>query len=416
MDYSIGSVADLISGSTTPNKQKVVKKQFKNKPTPPIIQAEEGSTTPNKQKVVKKQFKNKPTPPIIQAEEKETDSAVVKVKKAKKRSFSAQIKQTVSDENATDQNIEKEEDVLDEIPKKKTKSPKIKPVVTTTPSTDDDESDDDVKNKKKPQDNKEEGSKDTDTTTVFVGNLPITVTHKKLVKMFSKYGTVLNARIRSIPVADPKVPKKVAAIKKQFHPDRKSVHGYVTFANVEDAQNALCLNGKEYKEHHIRVNIISEKQNPDKSRAIFLGNVSFAAEEEELWQLFQSCGEIESVRLVRDRRTDFGKGFGYVNFKSADSVELALQMGEVKLRDRVLRISLYNGKAPKKQKQQKQPNKNVKGERSEGDQEKTKFVPTARQGQFQGKFATTEKKKKFNKRNQQKKNMAKKIAPKTMSG
>lgn len=117
-----------------------------------------------------------------------------------------------------------------------------------------------------------------------------------------------------------------------------------------------------------------------------------AAEEEELWQLFQSCGEIESVRLVRDRRTDIGKGFGYVNFKSADSVELALQMGEVKLRDRVLRISLYNGKAPKKQKPQKEPNKNVKKEKSEDGEEKTKFVPTAKHGQFQGKFATTEKK------------------------
>lgn len=44
---------------------------------------------------------------------------------------------------------------------------------------------------------------------------------------------------------------------------------------MEDAQKALSLNGKEYKEHHIRVNIVSEKQKPDKSRAIFLGNVSF---------------------------------------------------------------------------------------------------------------------------------------------
>ncbi|KAK9679660.1 RNA recognition motif [Popillia japonica] len=390
MDYSIGSVADLISGSTTPNKQKVVKKQFKNKTKSPATESEEA------------------------------DSVVIKVKKAKKRSFSPQIKQSVSDEDTIDQQTNKEEEVLDGVPKKKIKKKKLKSSkidLVSTPSTNDSAiQNDDVKNNEMPEESKEEGSKHTNTTTIFVGNLPITLTHKKLVKMFCKYGTVLNARIRSIPVADPKVPKKVAAIKKQFHPERKSVHGYVTFANMEDAQKALSLNGKEYKEHHIRVNIVSEKQKPDKSRAIFLGNVSFAAEEEELWQLFQSCGEIESVRLVRDRRTDIGKGFGYVNFKSADSVELALQMGEVKLRDRVLRISLYNGKAPKKQKPQKEPNKNVKKEKSEDGEEKTKFVPTAKHGQFQGKFATTEKKKKFNKKNQQKKNLAKKIAPKTMSG
>jgi len=34
--------------------------------------------------------------------------------------------------------------------------------------------------------------------------------------------------------------------------------------------------------------------------------------------------QIESVRLVRDSATGMGKGFGYINFESADSVETAL--------------------------------------------------------------------------------------------
>lgn len=202
MDYSIGSVADLISGSTTPNKQKVVKKQFKNKTKSPATEPEEA------------------------------DSVVIKVKKAKKRSFSPQIKQSVSDEDTIDQQTNKEEEVLDGVPKKKIKKKKLKSSkidLVSTPSTNDSAiQNDDVKNNEMPEESKEEGSKHTNTTTIFVGNLPITLTHKKLVKMFCKYGTVLNARIRSIPVADPKVPKKVAAIKKQFHPERKSVHGYVT--------------------------------------------------------------------------------------------------------------------------------------------------------------------------------------------
>ena len=60
--------------------------------------------------------------------------------------------------------------------------------------------------------------------------------------------------------------------------------------------------------------------------------------------LFAKCGEVESVRLVsvrqsnwkksssfnenqvRDASTGIGKGFGYVNFVAIESVELALRM------------------------------------------------------------------------------------------
>lgn len=45
-----------------------------------------------------------------------------------------------------------------------------------------------------------------------------------------------------------------------------------------------------------------------------------------------------------------GKGFGYVNFQTSDSVHLALEMGPVKLKDRELRISLCNINAAKKNK------------------------------------------------------------------
>ncbi|KRT79214.1 RNA binding protein, partial [Oryctes borbonicus] len=136
---------------------------------------------------------------------------------------------------------------------------------------------------------------------------------------------------------------------------------------------------------------------------------------EELWQLFQPCGEIESVRLVRDRHTDIGKGFGYINFKSSDSVELALQMGEVKLRDRVIRVSLSNDKAPKKQKPLG-PQKQSKNRKPVVQKDSSETITTATRGQFQGKFANTKKQNKFNKGSQQKKKLAKKIAPKTILG
>lgn len=40
-----------------------------------------------------------------------------------------------------------------------------------------------------------------------------------------------------------------------------------------------------------------------------------AAEEDELWKLFESCGNILDVRIIRDRKTGIGKGFAYINFE-----------------------------------------------------------------------------------------------------
>lgn len=38
-------------------------------------------------------------------------------------------------------------------------------------------------------------------------------------------------------------------------------------------------------------------------------------QDDDLWEVFEDCGTIEHVRVVRDEQTGIGKGFGYINFK-----------------------------------------------------------------------------------------------------
>lgn len=42
-------------------------------------------------------------------------------------------------------------------------------------------------------------------------------------------------------------------------------------------------------------------------------------EEEPVRKHFEDCGDIRNVRLIRDKKTCLGKGFGYVNFQVSSS-------------------------------------------------------------------------------------------------
>jgi len=130
--------------------------------------------------------------------------------------------------------------------------------------------------------------------------------------------------------------------KKNFIHYKKTITAFVRFSNEEEAQNATSLNGHVYKEHHLRVDIAHDKHDEtkhDNHRSIFIGNLPFDVNDDDVWQIFEECGEIDNVRLIRDSATSVGKGFGYVLFKDEASVALALRMnGIAKVGNREIRI------------------------------------------------------------------------------
>lgn len=179
---------------------------------------------------------------------------------------------------------------------------------------------------------------DRDKCTVFVGNLPNTITKKRIFKYFKKFGSIVNTRLRCAAVSDPRIPKRLSVIKKDFHKDRSNIHAYICFSDENSANRALEANGKVFEGYHLRVDLAAHKEHENK-KAVFIGNLAFSAEENALWELFEKCGPINSIRIVRDQRTGMGKGFGYVNFKSEDSVELALQLNGENVKERPIRVS-----------------------------------------------------------------------------
>ncbi|XP_062304077.1 RNA-binding protein 34 [Osmerus eperlanus] len=175
--------------------------------------------------------------------------------------------------------------------------------------------------------------------TVFVGNLPVSCTKKTLKIIFKDKGLIESIRFRSLVREDPGMSRKCATIQRKVHSQRTSINAYVVFKDEEGAVQALERNGMEIeKDFHIRVDKVSQNSLHDHKRSIFVGNLPFEINELPLRQHFEECGTVEGVRLVRDVNSGMGKGFGYVLFESADSVQLALKLNGSKLQDRSIRV------------------------------------------------------------------------------
>ncbi|GKV10674.1 hypothetical protein SLEP1_g22004 [Rubroshorea leprosula] len=188
--------------------------------------------------------------------------------------------------------------------------------------------------------------------TVFVGNLPLNVKKKMLMKEFSKFGEVESVRIRSVPLADTKKPRKGAIMQKKINEKADSVHAYVVFKTEQSAEASLAHNMAVVAGNHIRVDRACPPRKKlkgenallyDNKRTVFVGNLPFDVKDEEIYQLFCSINNLESsieaVRVIRDPQFGMGKGIAYVLFKTREAANLVLKKRTLKLRDRELRLS-----------------------------------------------------------------------------
>ncbi|XP_078170200.1 RNA-binding (RRM/RBD/RNP motifs) family protein [Carex rostrata] len=184
--------------------------------------------------------------------------------------------------------------------------------------------------------------------TVFVGNLPLRVKKKEILKEFQQFGEVESVRIRSVPLADTKVPRKGAIIQGKVNEAVDSVHAYVVFKEERSANTSLAHNMAMFEGNHIRVDMACPPRKKlkgegplyDRKRTIFVGNLPFDVKDEELYSLF--CGisnSVEAIRIVRDADTSMGKGIAYVLFKTREDANTIVRRRDLEIRDRSLRVS-----------------------------------------------------------------------------
>ena len=57
---------------------------------------------------------------------------------------------------------------------------------------------------------------------------------------------------------------------------------------------------------------------------IYVGNLSPKVTEEDLQQVFESCGNVESVKIIKDKYSGGSKGFGFVEMPTKAEAQTAI--------------------------------------------------------------------------------------------
>lgn len=161
------------------------------------------------------------------------------------------------------------------------------------------------------------------TKTIFVGRLSWNVDNDWLAQEFAECGEVVSARVQM-----------------DRNTGKSRGFGYVTFATAEAVEAAIALSGKEIDGRAINVDrsIEKDKNTVREKRAaafgdgvsapssvLFVGNLSFDANEDMLWETFSEYGEVKSVRMPTDRDSGRPKGFGYIEFTDIEASKKAFE-------------------------------------------------------------------------------------------
>jgi len=81
---------------------------------------------------------------------------------------------------------------------------------------------------------------------------------------------------------------------------------------------------------------------PSQQVSIFVGNLAYKVRGRQLAELFEPYGEIKSIRIVKDRETGKGKGFGFVDMNGPDAMRAIKQLDGSELYGRTLKVCEAN--------------------------------------------------------------------------
>ncbi|XP_013101944.1 ribonucleoprotein RB97D [Stomoxys calcitrans] len=143
---------------------------------------------------------------------------------------------------------------------------------------------------------------------LFLGGLSPNSTEDSLRSFYRQFGEILDVTIRRHPMTG-----------------RSRGFGFITYADtscVDKAQAARphVVDGKAIDSKRVR----NEPKLMGSGRKVFVGGLKDVHDEQSLRDHFQQFGKVMGVRILVDKNTGRGRGFGYVEFEDYDSADKAV--------------------------------------------------------------------------------------------
>ncbi|KAM0745539.1 hypothetical protein ACQRIT_000923 [Beauveria bassiana] len=192
---------------------------------------------------------------------------------------------------------------------------------------------------------------------VWIGNLRFTVTPQELRQwLIDNSGGVLTSDM----ITRVKLPLSKTPGRDKSEPATNKGFAYVDFSDIGGKVAAVALSetewhgrrllikdstsfeGRPKKEPEAKEDGPADRKggakkpavDPNASRKIFVGNMSFKTTEDDLRRNFEKCGEIEWAKIATFEDTGKCKGYGWVKFKEAEAAAWAVK-GFVKIKEAV---------------------------------------------------------------------------------
>lgn len=77
---------------------------------------------------------------------------------------------------------------------------------------------------------------------------------------------------------------------------------------------------------------------------IFVGNLPFKVDDQELQDVFGKFGEISEIKIPTDRESGRARGFAFITFETQQAAQEALTMDNQKIGDRAIRVNMATEK------------------------------------------------------------------------
>ncbi len=78
---------------------------------------------------------------------------------------------------------------------------------------------------------------------------------------------------------------------------------------------------------------------------IYVGNLSYETNEQDLEDLFKKFGDISSVKLIKDRETGRSKGFAFIDFANPAQAQAAVKLDGEEVKGRTIKVNMAREKS-----------------------------------------------------------------------